>query len=123
MSLLLDNPSHSAGEESQDNGEYDHQSPLTWKGIDIDDNKMAALKRVIEQIINSTDEVPDELVEAAKAILEVSSGINAIIIPLSPLLIWLILLALVVKQLQKKKGFQANHRPCFNFGHRPLAII
>jgi hypothetical protein len=87
MSLLLDNPSHSAGEESQDNGEYDHQSPLTWKGIDIDDNKMAALKRVIEQIINSTDEVPDELVEAAKAILEVSSGINAIIIPLSPLLI------------------------------------
>lgn len=80
MSLLLNNPSHTAGEEWQENSEYDHQSPLTWKGIDIDDNKMVALGRVIEEIINNKDELPEELVEAAKAILEVSSGINAIII-------------------------------------------
>ena len=83
MSLLLESISESAdtdGEESQ-NYEHDLQS-LAWQNIEIDENKMAALSRVIEEIAKSTDNLPGQIIEAAEAVFKISSGINAIMIPL-----------------------------------------
>lgn len=84
MSLLLDSEPNFAdtiGEESQ-NHEHDLQSLTKWKNIEIDENKMAALRRVIEEIVNSTDDLQDQIIEAANTVSKISSGINAIMISL-----------------------------------------
>jgi hypothetical protein len=49
-----------------------------WQTIKFDENKMG---RVIKEIENDEENLP-QIIEAAKAVLEVSSGINAIMIPL-----------------------------------------
>lgn len=77
MSLLLEPDSAEEPEESQ-NQEDDFQSS-SWRNTEIDENKTGALK-VIEEIVNSTDNLPDQIVEVAKAILEISSRINATMI-------------------------------------------
>jgi hypothetical protein len=78
MSLLFPADIQVVGEELQ-NHEPDLQS-LAWRNIEIDENKMAALRRVIEEIVENTDNLPDQIIEAASTILTISSGINAIMI-------------------------------------------
>lgn len=73
---------YTVGEESQDH-DYD-QHMFVWRNIEIDENKMVALRRVIEEICNSTDNLPDEMIEAAKAVSKISEGINATMISLYP---------------------------------------
>ena len=73
MSVSLDPKSaDSKPEESQDR-ELDFQ-PLSWPPIIFDESKM-------EEIGNNKD-TPQQIIEAAKALLEVSGGIKAITIPL-----------------------------------------
>lgn len=51
--------------------------------MEIDLNKMMALRRVIEEIVESKDDFNHpEIIEAAKVILKISSEINAIMISL-----------------------------------------
>jgi hypothetical protein len=77
MSLLLEpNSADTNGEESQ-NYENILQSSQ-WQNIKFDENKMG---RVITEIGNDEENLP-QIIEAAKAVLEVSNGIKAIIIPL-----------------------------------------
>ena len=134
MSLLLEpNSADTVGEESQ-NYEQDLQS-LAWQNIEFDENQTEVLRRVIEEIVNttpitgpltdiplplgweerctlqgrpyfvdhhtrtttwidprrtmqhppsavSTDYLPGRIIEAAKAVSKISSGINAIMISL-----------------------------------------
>ena len=77
MSLLS---ADTVGEEPQNN-EHNLQSS-TWRNIEIDEKKKKALKGVIEEIVNSTDDLPEQITEAANAISDISSGINAIMISL-----------------------------------------
>ena len=67
-------------EESQ-NYEHDLQS-FAWQNIDIDENK-PALMRVIEEIINSAENI--QITEAAMLVSEISMGIKANMLPLCPL--------------------------------------
>ena len=67
----------SIGEESQ-NHEHDLQS--TWQNIKGDEDMIATLRRMIKEIANSKNKVPEQINDAAKAVLTISSGINAIII-------------------------------------------
>ena len=77
MSLSAD----SDGEESQ-NYEHDRDlQPLAWHNIEFDENKM---EKLIVEIGNNTDNLP-QIIEAAKGVLDISGGINAIMIPLYPL--------------------------------------
>jgi phosphatidylinositol kinase/protein kinase (PI-3 family) len=79
MSLLFS--ADTDGEDSQ-NYEHDIQSrSLAWEILEIDENKMAALGKLIQEIANSTEKFP-EMVESAKSVQETSSRIIAIIIPL-----------------------------------------
>ena len=78
MSISADNDS----EELQNNYEHDIQS-FAWQNIEIDENK-PALRRAIDEIVNSTEDLP-QLINAAKDVSEISSGIKAIMIPLCPL--------------------------------------
>ena len=85
MSLSLSLESNSAdtdSEETQNYYEHDLQS-FAWQNIDIDEIK-PALKRVIEEIVNSAEDLP-QIIKAAKEVSEISSGIKAIMIPLRPL--------------------------------------
>ena len=86
MSLLLEPNSAStvSGESQTQNHEHDLQS-LTWQNIEIDENKKAVLKKAIEDIVNSTDDLPYQIIEAAKVVSKISSGIKAIMIPLRSL--------------------------------------
>ena len=66
----------------------EHNLPsLVWQDIEIDEKKMAALCRVMEKIIKkgSIENLPGQITKAAEVVLEISSGINAIMIPLCPL--------------------------------------
>lgn len=57
--------------ESQD---YEHDSqPFTWPNIKVDESKM-------KEIGNNKDN-PPQIIEVAMAVLEISTGIDAIIIP------------------------------------------
>ena len=59
-------------EESQD---YEHDfQPLSWPNIIFDESEM-------KEIENNKDNHP-QIIEAAETILEISRGINAIMIPL-----------------------------------------
>lgn len=81
MSLPQSDSADSDGEESQ-NYEHDLQSESSsWENIEIDENMMASLGRVIEEIARSTDN-PPQIIEAVDAVKEVSSGIKAINVPL-----------------------------------------
>lgn len=80
MASLLLEP-NTFGEKAQENGKHDLHS--AWRGIGVDDNKMAALGKAIGEIVNSQDQVPDQLRKAATTILEISSALNATMIPLS----------------------------------------
>ena len=84
---LESNSADSDSEEPQNREDEPQSESLTWQNIEIDENKMAALKGVIEEIVNSSEKVPlaDQIIEAAKAVSKISSGINAIIIPLRSL--------------------------------------
>ena len=75
---LEPNSPNTVGEESQ-NHNHDSQS-LTWRNIEIDERRAVALKKVIKEIVESTDNLPDQIIEAAKALSEVSDGIKAITI-------------------------------------------
>ena len=85
MSLL--NSTDTDGEVPQ-NCERDLPSLVRQK-IVIDENKKVALIRVIGEIAKKkgTDNLPDQIVEAAEAVLKTSSGINANMIPLCLLLV------------------------------------
>ena len=78
MSLLHDpNSADSDGEhEESQNYEPDFQ-PFSWPNIIFDESKM-------EEIGKNKDNHP-QIIEAAKAVLEVSRGIKVIMIPLCPL--------------------------------------
>jgi hypothetical protein len=81
MSLLLKPNSVDAVDEESQNHEPEHD--LAGQNIETDENKMAALSlKLIEEIVNSTDNLPDQIIEAAKAISKISSGINATMISL-----------------------------------------
>ena len=83
MSLLLEPISaDSDGEESQ-SYENDLPSLAALQIIEIDDNKMAAMERVIEKIVDSKGPGNLQIIEAGKVALEISCGIKAIVIPLS----------------------------------------
>ena len=73
------NSAESIDEESQ-NHELDLQS--TWQKIEDDEDMMTTLRRVIKEIGNSKDNLPKEINVAAKAVLNISSRIDAIIISL-----------------------------------------
>ena len=73
MSAPLDpNSADSEPEESQDH-EHDFQT-LSWPIITFDESKM--------EEIGSNKDTPQQIIEAAKALLEVSGGIKAIMISL-----------------------------------------
>ena len=81
MPLLPEpNSADSVGDESQ-NREHDLQS-LVWQNIKINEETLAEVRRLIEEIVNSTDDIPNQITEAADGILDISSGINAIMISL-----------------------------------------
>ena len=67
----------SIDEESQNN--EDNLQSSAWRSIEIDEK---ALKGVIEEIIHSTDDLPDQITEAANVISKISWRINAIMISL-----------------------------------------
>ena len=79
--LLESNSADTDSEESQ-NYEHDLQS-FPWQNIEIDENK-PALRRVIEEIINSAENVP-QITEAANLVSEIATGIKANMLPLCPL--------------------------------------
>lgn len=64
------------GEESQNN-EHNLQSSAWRNFIKVDEK---VLKGVIEEIVNSTDNLPEQITEAAKAVSKISGGIKAIMI-------------------------------------------
>ena len=81
MSVLLkSNSENTVGEESQNHKHDSDLQSLTWRNIELDEKKTVALKRVIEEIVKSTDNLPDQIIEAAKALSEVSDRIKAIMI-------------------------------------------
>jgi hypothetical protein len=138
MSLLLE--PDTADTESQIH-EHDLQS-LAWRNIDIDKNYIVALKEVIEEIAKSTDNLPDQIIEAANAVFKISSGINAIMISLCLLAritnsllfsgyrttrrissgLWAVL-----QSWSSSFGSHTRHRSINQFGHLPslekLSII
>jgi hypothetical protein len=75
QSLEPDNLEDSVSEGLPENGKCDFQS-ATWLRIEIDENKMDAVRKVIREIENSRDELPNELIDGAKTILEISSGFS-----------------------------------------------
>ena len=83
MSLLNSTDTDSDGEVSES---CEHNLPsLVWRNIEIDEKKMAALSRVMEKIVKrkkSTDNLPGQIMKAAEAVFDISSGIKAFIIPL-----------------------------------------
>ena len=76
LSLLESISANTDGEESQNKNEHDFQS-FAWQNIDINENK-PALRRVIEEIRNSAEDLP-QIIKAAKDVSEISSGIKAIL--------------------------------------------
>lgn len=83
MSEEPSNSADSIGEESQ-NHEHDLQS--TWQNIEDDEDMITTLRRMIKEIANSKNKLPKQINDAAKAVLTISSGINAIIISICLLL-------------------------------------
>ena len=78
MSLLLEpNSADTDGEESP-NYEHDLQS-LAWHDIETDGNKLG---KIIEEIVNSKDNLPDQIIEAATTVSKSLEGFNANMIPL-----------------------------------------
>lgn len=79
MSLLLQEPQHTVGEQSQENSE-DEQ---IWQ--EIAGQNIAVLDDVIKEIVENEDQLPDQqLFEAAKIVSEISSGIEVIMVPTLP---------------------------------------
>ena len=109
------------GEKSQN-----HEELLVcqWADIEIDENMMAALRRVIEDIVKNTDNLSDQIIEAAKAVLKISesAGINhdAIMISViriptnlsSGLILWSYMRAKRGKKGQKAKSKKAKKTRC-----------
>ena len=84
MSLSLESISADTdSEETHNYYEHDDLQSFAWQNIEIDEIK-PALKRVIEEIVNSAEDLP-QIMKAAKEVSEISSGIKAIMISLRPL--------------------------------------
>ena len=81
MSLLLEPDSADTDYGESQNYEHDPRS-LAWHNIETDRGKMAALGKIIGEIVNSKDNLPDQIIEAATTVLEISEGFNANMIPL-----------------------------------------
>jgi len=83
MSLLLEpNSIDTLDEPEESQNHEDDLESLAWRNIEIEENKTAPALKVIKGIVNSTDNLPDQIIEASKAIFKISSRINATMISL-----------------------------------------
>jgi len=78
MPLLLEpNSTDTLDEPEESQNHEDDLESLAWRNIEIDETKPeAAALKVIKRFVNSADNLPDQIIEASKAVLKTSSGIN-----------------------------------------------
>jgi hypothetical protein len=103
--------------ELQKKGEDDS---ITWPTYAVEN--LVIIESVIQDMVQQKGKLPIQLLKMANVILETSSGINVIILPLCPSVLTNNALFPSVNK-EPQGGFRTTFRRKLNFGRYPLPVI
>ena len=92
---------------------------MAWQTYAVE--KSVVLEKMIQEMVQQKEKLPNQLMKAADVILKTSSRINVIILRLCPSVCMNNIFLVVVKEPQE--GFRTTSMGDFNFGGYILAVI